>query len=78
LPGPRRGGGTLDGRYLRSLEATVTSGLILLALLAVLVGFGWTRLRRRAGLSVTGRHWAAAIVIFAIVVLALWATSTTH
>ncbi len=50
-------------------------GLILLALLAVLVAYFWTRLRRRAGLGVTGRHWTAAIVIFAIVVLALWATS---
>jgi hypothetical protein len=57
------------------MEAAVAPGLILLALLAVLVAFFWTRLRRRAGLGVTGRHWAAAIVIFTIVVLALWATS---
>lgn len=57
------------------MEAAVAPGLILLALLAVLVGFFWTRLRRRAGLGVTGRHWTAAIVIFTIVVLALWATS---
>ncbi len=60
---------------LAPLEAAVASGLILLALLAVLVGFFWTRLRRRAGLGVTGRHWIAAIIIFAVVVLALWATS---
>lgn len=53
----------------------MASGLILLALLAVIVAFFWTRLRRRAGFSVTGTHWMAAIVIFAIVVLALWASS---
>jgi hypothetical protein len=54
----------------------VSSGVILLALLAVIVAYFWTRLRRRAGLGVTGRHWAAAIVVFAIVALLLWATST--
>jgi hypothetical protein len=54
----------------------VSSGLILLALLAIIVAYLWTRLRRRAGLHVSGRHWAAAIVIFALVVLALWVTST--
>jgi hypothetical protein len=53
----------------------VTSGLILLALLAILVAFFWTRIRRRAGLGVTGRHWAAAIVVFTLVVLTLYATS---
>jgi hypothetical protein len=57
------------------VEVLVSSGLILLALLAVLVAFFWTRLRRRAGLSVTGKHWGAAIVVFSIVVLLLWATS---
>lgn len=53
----------------------MTSGLILLALLAIIVAFIWTRIRRRAGLSVTGRHWAAAMVVFALVVLALYATA---
>ncbi len=52
------------------------SGLILLALLAIIVAFLWTRLRRRVGLRVTGRHWTAAMVIFALVVLALWVTSS--
>ena len=52
------------------------SGVILLALLAVLVGFFWTRLRKKAGLGVAGKHWTAAIVVFSLVVLALWATSS--
>ncbi len=54
----------------------MSSGLILLALLAILVAFLWTRLRRRAGLGVAGKHWTAAMVIFALVVLALWVTSS--
>lgn len=54
----------------------MSSGVILLALLAVIVAYLWTRLRRRADLSVTGRHWAAAMVVFAIAVLLLWATAT--
>jgi hypothetical protein len=53
----------------------VASGLILLAFLGVIVAFFWTRIRRRVGLSISGRNWAAAIVIFALVVLALWANS---
>jgi len=65
----------LDARH-RHLEAVVSSGLILLALLAILVAFLWTRLRRRAGLGVAGKHWTAAMVIFALVVLALWVTSS--
>jgi hypothetical protein len=53
----------------------MTSGLILLALLAIMVAFFWTRLRRRAGLGVTGRHWTAAIVVVALVVLTLYAVA---
>ncbi len=72
-PGPGRWKGRVSGRLLHLLEVAVTSGLIVLALLAVLVGFLWTRLRKRIGLGVTSKHWTAAIVIFALVVLALWA-----
>jgi hypothetical protein len=53
----------------------MTTGLILLAFLAVLVAFFLTRMRRRLGLGVTGRTWIAIIAVFALVVLGLWATS---
>ena len=53
----------------------MTTGLILLAFLAVLVAFFMTRMRRRLGLAVTGRTWAVSIAVFAIVVLGLWASS---
>jgi fumarate reductase subunit D len=67
--------GVLSDTDAKFWEAVVTSGLILLALLAIIVAFFWTRIRRKAGLSVTGRHWIAAIVVFALVVLALYATA---
>jgi hypothetical protein len=53
----------------------MTTGLILLAFLAVLVAFFLTRMRRRLGLGVTGGTWIAIIAAFALVVLGLWATS---
>jgi len=53
----------------------VTTGLILLAFLAILVAFFVTRMRRRLGLGVTGKTWAVIIAVFVIVVLSLWASS---
>lgn len=56
----------------------MTNGLILLALIAVLVAYGWTRLSRRLGIAVTWRKWLAFVVVFGIAVLALWAYSGTR
>lgn len=53
----------------------MTTGLILLAFLAVLVAFFVTRMRRRLGLGVTGKTWAVIIAVFVIAVLGLWASS---
>ena len=53
-------------------------GLILLVFLALLVAFGWSRLRRRAGMGTTsGRTWLIVMAVFIIGVLAMWAY-TTH
>jgi hypothetical protein len=54
----------------------VTTGLILLVLVAVLVTYGYTRMRRRMGMAVTGRHWLTAMTATILAVLALWAYST--
>ncbi|HEY4853905.1 MAG TPA: hypothetical protein VII22_24225 [Streptosporangiaceae bacterium] len=54
----------------------MAAGVILLVFLGVLVAFGWTRVRRRLGLSVTGRHFVLVIVGFCLIVLAMWAAST--
>jgi hypothetical protein len=56
----------------------VASGLILLALIGVLVGFGWTRLRRKMGIGVTWSTWAAVIAAVMICGLLLWATQVKH
>ncbi len=60
----------------RSRRPRLTAGLILLVFIAALVAFGWTRLRRRAGMSVTGRHWVTVMAVVILGVLALWAYST--
>jgi ABC-type uncharacterized transport system permease subunit len=61
-------------------EATVTTGLILLVFIAVLVAWVWTRFSRRLGIRVawTWRGWLAFVAVFAVAVLALWASSTSH
>jgi hypothetical protein len=53
----------------------VTSGLILLALLGVLAGFGLSRLRSRMGLRVTWGMWATTVAAVVLLGLALWAYS---
>jgi len=54
------------------------TGLILLVFLGVLVAFGWTRMRGKMKMGVTSRHWTAAIVIFVLVVLMLYASHSGH
>lgn len=54
----------------------MTNGLILLALIALLGAFVWTRMSRRAGLSVTWRTWLIAVTVFVLLILALWAYNT--
>jgi fumarate reductase subunit D len=56
----------------------MTSGLILLILIGLLVAFGYTRLRGKMKLSVSGKNWIAPIVIVAIIALMLWASNGGH
>jgi hypothetical protein len=53
----------------------VTSGLILLGLIGVLIGFALSRVRRRMGLGVTWGMWATTVAIVVISGLILWASS---
>ena len=55
----------------------MTSGLILLAFIGALVGFGVTRMRRRLGLGVTAGTWVAVITGVIVLGLALWAYSVS-
>jgi len=54
-------------------------GLILLVFLALMVAFGWSRLRRRAGMGTTsGRTWLIVMAVFILAVLTMWAYTTYH
>jgi fumarate reductase subunit D len=54
------------------------TGLILLVLIGALVAFGWTRLRGKMKLSVSGKNWIGPIVIVVIVVLMMWSVHNGH
>ena len=62
----------------RLQEVRVASGLILLLLVGVLIGFGWARIRRRMGLGVTWSTWAVVIAVTVIGGLLLWVTQAKH
>ena len=53
-------------------------GLILLVLIGALVAFGWTRLRGKMKLGVSGKNWLAPIFIVVVVVLMLWSAHLGH
>ena len=53
------------------------TGLILLALICVLVAWGWTRLRGKMKLNVSGKQWLAPIIIVGLVLLLMWSVHTT-
>lgn len=53
----------------------MVAGLILLAFISALVTFGWTKLRRRVGMGVTGKTYGVTFVVIFILILVLWASS---
>ncbi len=54
------------------------SGLILVVLIGILVAYGYTRLRGRMKLPVSGKNWLAPIVIVGVALLLVWATHNGH
>jgi hypothetical protein len=50
------------------------TGFILVAFLAALVTFGFTKLRRRIGMSVSNKTWGITFGITVLIILALWST----
>ena len=52
----------------------MTSALVLLVLIGLVVAYGYTRLRGKMKLSVSGKNWIAPIVIVVIIALMLWAS----
>jgi fumarate reductase subunit D len=59
-------------------EAKVASGLILLLLIGILIGFGVSRVRKRMGLGVTWGTWVTTVVVVGMIVLLLWVTAYKH
>jgi hypothetical protein len=54
------------------------TGLILLVFIAALVAYGYTRVRGKMKLGISGKNWIGPIVIVVILVLMLWATHKGH
>ena len=54
------------------------NGLILLVLIGAIVAYGWTRLRGKMKLGVSGKNWLGPIVIVVLDGLMLWSTHNGH
>jgi ABC-type spermidine/putrescine transport system permease subunit II len=54
------------------------SGLILAVLIGILVAYGYTRMRGKMKLGVSGKNWLAPIVIVVVVLLMVWASHNGH
>jgi len=59
-------------------EARVISGLTLLVLIGVIIGFAVARVRKRMGLGVTWSTWVTTVVVVGFILLLLYATSFKH
>jgi fumarate reductase subunit D len=55
-------------------EAAMSTGVILLVLIGAIVAFGWTRLRGKMKLSVSGKNWIGPIVVVGLVLLMMWSS----
>ncbi len=53
-------------------------GLILLVFICAILAFGWTRIRGKMKLSVSGKHWLAPIIIIGVVLLLTYASHVGH
>ena len=59
-------------------KAKVMTGLILLALIGILIGFVVARVRKRMGLGVTWGTWVTTVAVVGFILLLLYATSFKH
>jgi len=56
----------------------VATGLILLVLIGAVVAWGWTRLRGKMKLKVSGADWIGPVILVMVLGLMLWATYGGH
>lgn len=59
-------------------KARVMSGLILLVLIGIIIGFGVARVRKRMGLGVTWKTWVTTVAVVGFLLLLMYATSFRH
>ncbi len=50
----------------------------MLVFIAIIIAFGYTRLRGKMKLGVQGKHWVGPIVFIVVVVLLVWAVNIGH
>jgi hypothetical protein len=53
-------------------------GLILLVFICAILAFGWTKLRGKMKLGVSGKHWLAPIIIIGLVLLLTYSVHISH
>jgi hypothetical protein len=53
-------------------------GLILLVFICAILAFGWTRIRGKMKLSVSGKHWLAPIIVIGVVLLLMYSSHVSH
>jgi hypothetical protein len=53
-------------------------GLILLVFICAILAFGWTKLRGKMKLGVSGKHWLGPIIIIGLVLLLMYSVHITH
>ena len=53
----------------------MTTGLILLAVIAGLFTLTFTKVRKRMGMGVTSKHWVIAFIGAFLVILVVWANA---
>ena len=56
----------------------MATGLILLVLIGAVVAWGWTRLRGKMKLKVSGADWIGPVILVMVLGLMLWATYGGH
>jgi high-affinity Fe2+/Pb2+ permease len=66
------------GSQIPQVQEAAVTGLILAVFIGVLVAFGWTRLRGKMKMSVSGKDWVGPIVVVVILALLLWASQGSH
>jgi hypothetical protein len=59
-------------------QEAAMDGLILLVFICAILAFGWTKLRGKMKLGVSGKHWLGPIVIIGLILLLTYSVHISH